>query len=51
MFEKCDCDDCKDVDEPCWSDCDIDYSCQGCYLKRLEIEELEFELKCQSGRN
>lgn len=39
----CDCRDCREADEPCTQDCDLDEACAGCHEAHQEAADREFD--------
>jgi hypothetical protein len=48
--ETCQCEDCKDSDDPCHGDCDREEECSGCQELRLDAEDYAFEIEKMRGK-
>lgn len=48
--EECECDDCDEMLEGCYQDCDPGEECQGCRIARESGADAEFEATKAEGR-
>lgn len=47
--KKCECESCKDSEDPCRFDCDMDDLCDGCRDAIEEEKDREFEILKAKG--
>ena len=48
FMDQCDCQDCKESDQPCNCDCDDNF-CQGCYEDKEADRDRLFDEQCVLG--
>ena len=48
--EYCDCSDCKDSEDPCQFDCEVDDLCEGCFTENEHKKDIQFEIDQAQGR-